>query len=436
MITREIENYVDSKKNEIIDNFSQLVKIPSITRRAPNSSFPYGEDVAKALDFCKMLCENKGFFVKNYNYRCLKAIIDGETLGKEILIAAHVDVVDGDRRSKYPLFYGEIVDGYMIGRGSVDDKGPLIAAIYALNFFVEKKIPLHNRFSLFIGSNEENGMSDLEYYLEYEPQPTIGIAVDDDFPVVIGENSRIFYSVVAESNPNILAIRYKKDLRSPVPFEFYMNYRNHGMKFMKEAEKNPVIEIIKYLYNQDEGIFEDDKLNHFFEEVLLEKKGEIGEIIGSDNVKVTPRGMSIFQSGKMKFTFSVSCSPNIDVELLNKRIQSYCGNYNMDLYLDKIDKGYYHDSTHPVVDLLTKVTNNFLNKDYSPYVMKGCTYARKFDFGIGFGAGNPEEKKPFPDDFGCCHGPDEAQNINVLLDAIKVYIFAIKKLDEYYDEIK
>ena len=56
--------------------------------------------------------------------------VDVNALG----ILVHADVVPaGDvARWTHPPFGGELIDGAVWGRGSLDDKGPLVASLYAM----------------------------------------------------------------------------------------------------------------------------------------------------------------------------------------------------------------------------------------------------------------------------------------------------------------
>ena len=85
--------------------------------------------------------------------------------------------------------------GYLIGRGVVDDKAPLIALLYALAFLKEEELIPMNDIRLFVGSHEETDMEDLKYYLQRAGRPDLGIAADDDFPITNGEKSVLKFSL-------------------------------------------------------------------------------------------------------------------------------------------------------------------------------------------------------------------------------------------------
>ena len=111
-------------------------------------------------------------------------------------------------------------------------------------------------------------------------------------------------------------------------------------------------------------------------------------------------------------------------------LQATAAQLGFSLEITKRNPGYYVPADDPMVTMLTDLYNNETNSQDQPYVMGACTYARLFRHGCGFGGGNPHEVKPFPAGHGAAHGPDEAHNIPVLLDAIKMYILGIKAIDE------
>lgn len=190
----EIAAYLLQRKDEIVQNLCKLVQIPSVAEFNLDG-YPYGPDCARALDFCAQLCREKGLTVTNHDYRCVEARLSPESRGRRLVIASHADVVPADAENLYPPFGGTIQGDYVVGRGVVDDKGPLIATLYALAFFREKNIPLKNDIRLVFGSNEERGMDDMRHYLEKEGQPDWGLAVDDDFPVTNGEKGQIQFTL-------------------------------------------------------------------------------------------------------------------------------------------------------------------------------------------------------------------------------------------------
>ena len=145
-----IDDYLSKNRDEIIFFLSKFVKIPSILDKS-NKKYPYGLQCATALDFCESLCKSKGLWTHNEKYIYVEAKLKENPQGKKILFAAHADIVPAEDDNIYAPYGGEIVNNYIVGRGAVDDKGPLIAILYALAFFKENSISLKNDIALFYG---------------------------------------------------------------------------------------------------------------------------------------------------------------------------------------------------------------------------------------------------------------------------------------------
>ena len=195
-LREQIDAYIEKYKFEIVSRTCDFVKIPSVST-SDDSGRPYGLECARALDFCDALCREKGLFTKNYDYYCLEASCEKEQKGKRLVLVTHADVVPVGEDTIYEPFAGTVYGDYILGRGCVDDKGPLIATLYALAFFKENHIPLKNDIRLVFGSNEERTMDDIEYYLERAGQPDWALAADGDFPAENGEMGRIDFTVSA-----------------------------------------------------------------------------------------------------------------------------------------------------------------------------------------------------------------------------------------------
>ena len=174
----ELEKYQD----EFIQDLKGLIAIPSVrddSKKAEGA--PFGAGCRKALDYMLELGRREGFEVKDYDgYAGVISYGDGE---ESVGVLAHLDVVPvGVGWSKDP-FAAEIIDGYMFGRGTLDDKGPAMSGFYALKMLKDKGIKLNRKVMLILGCDEESGMECMEYYTKHGEIPTLGFTPDADFPV-------------------------------------------------------------------------------------------------------------------------------------------------------------------------------------------------------------------------------------------------------------
>lgn len=425
-----IERYLMKYRQEIVDNVCALIQIPSV-RLAAEPNLPYGIPCARALDFCSELAERKGLWVQNYDYRCIRAELPGTGQGREILFAAHTDVVAPDERGQFPPFAGVVRDGYIIGRGAVDDKAPLMAALYALAFFRQHNIPLHNRYALLAGSNEESGMDDIDYYLERAGQPDLALIVDDDFPVARGEPGLLRFSVTGRLGPDILKVWSKKQPQCLEPEQCQIIFHTREGKTEKQCfEKsalNPVVKLLKFCVKQGLHLFGERQDMELLRLVHAECPFCMLEDF-QEHVDIIPTDLQMLENGRAVMRFRLYFSKNeAHVRRTVAEIVQGAGLY---LEVEHSSGPCQLEESDVLVRTLTDLYNRETGTDFRPYIIsRGITYARKFQYACGFGAGNPREKKPFPPGFGGTHGPDEAHSIRTLLHAVRIYIKAIWELD-------
>ena len=182
MYREKIDAYIDSKKDEMIEDLKTLVRINSQRGRSEEGK-PFGDGPAKVIAAAEGLMKQYGLQTTNYdNY-----VVTGDfgTQEKALDILAHLDVVPvtEDWTVTEP-FQPKVVDGRIYGRGTADDKGPAIAALYALRAIRELGLPMKKSVRLILGSDEECGSGDLEYYYAKEQEAPYTFTPDADFPLI------------------------------------------------------------------------------------------------------------------------------------------------------------------------------------------------------------------------------------------------------------
>lgn len=191
---KEIEN----RKEDLLKDTQALLKIKSVLdEENTTDEAPLGKGVKEALDFMLHLGEKDGFTTKNVD-NIAGHLEMGQ--GDELLgILCHVDVVpEGDGWSSDP-FAAEIRDGRIFARGAIDDKGPTMAAYYAMKVVKELGLPLNKRVRMIIGTDEESQWRCVERYFETEEMPTLGFAPDADFPIINAEKGIWDFTIKQES---------------------------------------------------------------------------------------------------------------------------------------------------------------------------------------------------------------------------------------------
>ena len=185
---------IDGYKKEMYEKLAELIRIPSVLdEETACKNAPYGQANREALDKTMELGKELGFEVKDYDGYA--ATITWGSEGSEIGILSHVDVVPAGTGWNTDPFEPEIIDGKMFGRGTIDDKGPMIAALYAMKAVKESGLPVSNHVKHIIGCNEESGHGCVKYYLTKEKGPDIGFSPDANFAVIHGEKAILRFKV-------------------------------------------------------------------------------------------------------------------------------------------------------------------------------------------------------------------------------------------------
>ena len=183
-----IEKYYPQMEKELC----RLLSLSSVDG-LPQSGAPFGKDIALALAHCLDLGKQLGFSTTNVDGYC--GCIDLPGLSEEqIGILVHVDVVPANAADwQHPPFEPQIDNGNIYGRGAVDNKGPLIASLFAMKALAALDLQLTKTVRLIIGCNEEKGFACLKYYLQHHQQPGCGFSPDAGFPAICGEKGIIHW---------------------------------------------------------------------------------------------------------------------------------------------------------------------------------------------------------------------------------------------------
>ncbi|WP_314068379.1 dipeptidase PepV [uncultured Vagococcus sp.] len=188
---------VDKRKEQLMDDLKTLIRIDSVRDlEHQTEAFPLGPGPAEALSKFLEIGERDGFVTKNIE-NVAGHIEYGE--GEDVLgVLAHVDVVPtGDGWETDP-FDPVIKDGKLYARGSSDDKGPAIAAYYALKIIKELELPVSKKVRYIIGTDEESGWYCMERYQANETMPNFGFSPDAHFPIINGEKGIASFVVTFE----------------------------------------------------------------------------------------------------------------------------------------------------------------------------------------------------------------------------------------------
>lgn len=178
----QLFQYIDDHTEEMVADTMELCRIKSVRGEAEPGK-PYGRGPHDALMAAAKICKKHGFSVTDYDGYVITADMNKEPRHLDIL--AHMDVVaEGDGWTVTKPYEPVVKDGRVYGRGTSDDKGPAMAALYAMRAVKELGIPVSKNCRLILGSDEECGSSDIHYYYGKEPEADMTFSPDAEFPLV------------------------------------------------------------------------------------------------------------------------------------------------------------------------------------------------------------------------------------------------------------
>ena len=466
------ENYVDTDK--LIKDLQELIKIPSVHEESLNSNIPFGKNTVKALDYILDLGQKLGFRTKNIDNYC--GYIEFGS-GKELIgIIGHLDVVPEGENWTYPPFEARIVDNKIYGRGSIDDKGPVMASLYAMkavmDYCNDNSISIDKRVRLILGLNEERNWECIDYYKKHEEIPSIGFSPDADFPCIYAE----------------------KGLLSPFLIMDYSNYKNEDIVLTSiDCNNNPLNVVPKYcscVISVKDGIIIKD-VNNLVQKFASEYSFDISsEIIDDNQLKITSYGTQAhaahpdlgvnaisrliivldklfknynitiplfdlftkyidldfngnklkinipdesgeltlnvgkfyFKDNNLKIGINLRIPINTKFQFIEDGFSSVCKKFD-NVYCEFAGKKepLYIPKDSYLVKTLCEIYNETTSSNTEPIAIGGATYARAFDNFVSFGANLPGQKD-------MCHQTDEFISIDNLMLACNIYCKAIYKL--------
>lgn len=184
MLPELVKQKIEENKSAMLDTLQTLIGIPSVATAAPENGTPYGTNCAKALDFMLQTAESFGLNTTNFDYHVGVADTSTDT-APYLGILAHLDVVPVMEENWHtPPFTATIQNDCIYGRGAIDDKGPAVAALYAIKAIADAGIQLKKPVRLLLGCNEENGSTDLEYYNQKDTMPPLVFTPDGSYPLI------------------------------------------------------------------------------------------------------------------------------------------------------------------------------------------------------------------------------------------------------------
>jgi len=179
-------------ESRIISNLQDMVRIRSV-EGTPEEGKPFGDGVHQVLNLALETASELGFRTVNHDGMIGYAEYGS---GKEMVaVLGHLDIVPEGKGWTYPPFGAEIHDGKMFGRGTIDDKGPTIAALWALKILSDEDHRLSRRIRIIFGTNEESGFRGIKWYAANEEAPVAGFTPDIHEGIVHAEKGGLHIGI-------------------------------------------------------------------------------------------------------------------------------------------------------------------------------------------------------------------------------------------------
>lgn len=446
----EKKHYQKLEENfpDFLKDLDKMISIPSFYQE-DDSNYPFGKDIQNALETMLKICENLGFktFIDPEGFYGYAEIGEGEKL---VGVLGHLDVVPPGNLAKWdnPPFEPIIKDGKYYGRGSQDDKGPVLGAIYALKTLLDSGFNLDYRVRFIFGTDEENLWRDMPKYVAKEEMPTVGFTPDSKFPLIYAEKGLLQCKLIAKNESGLV---FKGgDAFNSVPSNIVVEKTQKLIDKLNELkyeykDEGDKIEIIgKSVHAQvaETGI---NAINRYMHALTLSgvetKSGKFitENLIGHDFaepifgvVKDEHSGELKFNLGKIEFTpeneilcidirIPVTYDKNKVVDVLTKKAKEYGFEYSEHDYLKSIYTPLDSKLVLTLMSAYQEVTGDLVSK---PIAGGGATYARAIDNCVAFGYVLPNSPKTE-------HQPNEYINLDEMKTAMKIYMKAFEKFKKY-----
>ena len=477
---------IEANMAEEIEFLQKLIRCNSEERPeevGPDGEvYPFGSGVQEALVTMLEEGEKMGFIpynASNYgghiDFPAKEDIENPKTMG----ILGHLDVVPAGEGWSFDPYSGEVSEGYIYGRGTTDDKGPVVAAFFAMKALKEAGYEPSAKIRLILGCDEETNWHGMEKYLEEVGPADYGFTPDADFPVINGEKGIAnfdFIRKVSDRQVKGLSLRALEggSAKNMVPEKAraLLNSTEKGAyekikeKFEDFAATHLVINGIEpkfssKLVGKSMEVAVEGKSAHGAHphlglnaiSVLMEFLGELnfaneeindtidfynkhigydiyGERIGAQ-LEDEKSGKLTFNVGVLSFekkaiTFSVNVRYPVTYsdEDFYHNMAEIASKFDIGIMRSKVQEPIYFEVDSPIIKTFMEIyRENTGDMESEPVTIGGGTYARSMKNCVAFGA-------QFPGDPDLMHQRDERLALERLDTMTKIYADAIYQLTQ------
>lgn len=445
---------IESMHDEMIDTLQKWIRVPSVKGEATPGA-PFGKEVRSMLDMALADCEQMGFKTQNFDGYIAHADLGEGSDEDALAILAHLDVVPEGDGWKFPPYGAVIENGRMYGRGTSDDKGPAVAALYAMKAVKDAGIPLRRKVRLILGCDEESGWEDIAHYNKVATMPRMGFSPDASYPIINIEKgicrlelhgvlSNEGLQVIAFNNgerPNVIPGRASALVvgdaatvaqaeaaakKLDIPAEVQLTDKGvsitvtgiSGHAAYPETARNANSEMLLLL--RELGVQGD--LCLLADKIGLDYKGEGLEISVSDGISgylTCNLGIIRADEGGVYATLDIRYPVMTNPDMIIKNVSSSLPGMRVDAM--EVKEPHHVPAGSELVQNLLDAYHEVTGYERKCLYTGGGTYARSLQEGVAFGAS-------FPQDEDLAHQANEYADIEGLYKNIKIFALAIVKL--------
>ena len=456
----QITQYVDSVWEDVVRDMGRLIAIESVEDLSTaKEGEPWGHNPYLALKEALTIAEELGLDVHNCEGKIGYADLPGKSQ-TQIATIAHTDIVPLGEGWDFDPLKVTRKDGYLIGRGVLDDKGPAILSLYMAKYFKDAQIELPYTIRCILGANEETAMRDVEYYVENYPAPAFLFSPDADFPLCYGEKGGYTATVISEKIENGKLLAYhggtadnaiaakayaivagRAEDMQPAQRISFENLDDGQVKITAQgigghaSKPEGTINAINLLacYLLDNKLVSEQEANflEFQRQLLRATDGSSIGIACKDDyfTPLTCIGGTIRYANE-RFEQTVDCRfPTcIDADKITQKLTELASKHNAQVRVDLAMECFLTDPKSKPIATLLDTYNEVTGHNDQGFTMGGGTYARHFPAACSFGPNDPRVENPSW--VGPEHSANEGIKESQLKDALALYIMSMKRLME------
>ncbi len=421
-----ISDFLEQHRQDMTELLCRLAAIPSV-QEAAEPGKPYGKGVDDVLTLALAEAKQLGLHTDHFERRA--GLVDLQTGPSKLAILCHLDVVPADPVGwTSPPFAPRLQGNRVYGRGVSDNKGPAVAALYALHAVKALGIPLKYNPRLYLGGCEENGCDDLTRYLDSHTLPEFVFTPDACFPVGNAERGRIVVTGEIPWDSSKLTVRGGKGVNiipdyaeARVPADFRPEAAPADVRWELDGTTLRVWGKSTHAAHPRQGINALTALVQMLSPLLprLAKNFPHGVFDGSGLGLNGGLDISLTQlrleNGMLFFT----ADGRVDLDRCAAELADIIEKNLFCPAAFRVKEPHFVDPHAEIVTRLNKVYEEITGRPGGTYTLDAMTYAHEVDNAVIFGGVLPG------DGCGGAHAVDECYDLDTLVESAKLFAAAI-----------